>query len=284
MSQGFWNEFWAAIKHWSILVWAIIGFLSTFLGWSILGIVSSARAKRKTKEKSTGGKISKKRASRMMILREWYSKNARRLLVAAAIGSLLFVLGAASYTVQNNLRNNLAQTIKDDNATMSDLQNKLIECIGSHRPTVRPADSLPVSTVQNTQTQQVQVQAPLFFINSGDRPAYQLRIRVAHTLEQPTADLVVEQETTLTNPVYPGQQITTSTIVIPIPAPVEGQVVWVYLAVRYFDTANADHCYEDEFWFAYPVGATAFASMPQDMKDAFEPNIRQVYGTTPQCQ
>jgi hypothetical protein len=282
--MGFWSEFWAAIKHWSIWVWAVVGVLSTIFGWSILQIVSFVWGKWKGRGKPTRHKDSKRKAGRMEMVKDWSKKNALRLIAVSALVGILFVLGAASYTVQNNLRNKLAQTIHDDNITISDLRNQLTECLGSHRPTVRPADSLLVNTVLNTQTQEVHVLAPLSFVNSGDRPAYQLRIRVACTLQEPTASLMVIPDEPITNPVYPGQQITTSTLDFPIPAPVQGQVVWVYFAVRYSDAASDGHCYEDESWFAIPVGTPAFAAMPHDMKDVFEPIIRHQYGTGPQCQ
>ena len=190
-----------------------------------------------------------------------------------------------------SLQNNLQGQIADLRGNITSMQSQLIQCLNQHRPIMRPQDNLNASTSIDEQAHELNINAPLGFINSGDKGAYKLSFRVGFAPVEVPQQFQNYLEQAITSTVYPGSQLSAPFDYIePFTRSGNGTMLLnseellIYCDVRYYDAPTGGHCYEDEFWFRYPLFTPLLGSAFTQEVQALEPFVRATYGNQTQCQ
>jgi hypothetical protein len=274
--MGFWEFNWHLLWLGVAKAWFILGIIS-----GIIFIVSIIPQFKRSK---WGG----------------YMKHPFFQVAPLAIFVIMLIVGLLTspykiYKEQENqlasVQNSLQGQIADLRGNVTSVQNELVVCLNQHRPIIRPQDTLNASTSIDEQAHELNINAPLGFINSGENGAYRLRFKVGFAPVEAPQQFQTYLEQEITSPVYPGS---------PLSAPfnyiepftrlgngamlVNSKVLLIYCAVRYYDAPTGGHCYEDEFWFRYPLSTPLLASAFKPEVQALEPFVRVTYGNQTQCQ
>lgn len=167
--------------------------------------------------------------------------------------------------------------------TIYDLQVQ----ISSSRPYLKIADKTRVIRVINEADSELNIKIELFFENSGQKPAYQLRICMGYADLDNPSQFQTMPEITSVNRIDTGDKVQYGVTQnfrqkyqVKDQALVAGSKGFLlYCKVFYSGSETNGKHYNDEFWFAYDIDSTGLKVMSIEDKKKLEPYVRQTYGS-----
>ena len=164
--------------------------------------------------------------------------------------------------------------LKAENAN---LKKSIEDEQSKHRPTFIMADS-EVEQDTDKKAKRMVIKAMVGFMNSGDKPAYQVEINRCYAAVETPSKIEIQPIIKNPNPVNSGEKIYVPFVAsqpLTKPDTVASTAMLIYCNLRYSDTLTKGNWFEYEKWLVYPINHGALAFMKPEQKQSFEPIVRK---------